>query len=212
MFWKYFHKFASTKISHQKTQKVKWRKLFYFISGSSCLVLLLLASTIAIRLSIATRQSPEPEGILVLGGGEGREEFAAQFAQNYDNLDIWVSSGRYPDAINIFQAAGFSTKQVHFGWYAEDTVGDFAHHVKALQSRNIQHVYLITSDYHMPRAQTIATIIFGSQGIAVTPVVVPSNQASESYRWLRIARDTGRSVLWVFTGRAGGSVTQLIKG
>lgn len=191
--------------------QVSLRKLFYFIGGSSGLVFLLLVSTIAIRLSLATRQSPAPEGILVLGGGHGREEFAAQFAQNDANLKIWVSSGRYPHAPNVFEAAGFPAEQVHFGWYAEDTVGDFAHHVKALQAQNIQHVYLITSDYHMPRARTIATIIFGSQGIAVTPVAVPSSQKSESHGWLRIARDTGRSVLWVFTGRAGGSVTQLIK-
>jgi uncharacterized SAM-binding protein YcdF (DUF218 family) len=211
MFWKHFYKSASTKNFNPLKDAVSLRKLFFFIGGSSCLVLLLLVSTIAIRLSLATRQSPEPEGILVLGGGEGREEFAAQFAQNYDNLDIWVSSGRYPDAKKIFKAAGFPAEQVHFGWYAEDTVGDFAHHVKALQSQNIQHVYLITSDYHMPRAQTIATIIFGSQGIAVTPVAVPSDEGAESLSWLRIARDTGRSVLWVFTGRAGGSVTQLIK-
>ncbi|WP_414563548.1 hypothetical protein [Anabaena sp. CCY 9613] len=32
----------------------------------------------------------------------------------------------------------------------------------------------------MPRAKAIATIIFGSQGIAFTPIAVPSNQPQES--------------------------------
>lgn len=186
-------------------------KLVHLAGGGSCFVALFLASTIAIRLSIATRYAPEPEGILVLGGGTGREEFAAQFARNHSRLNIWVSSGRYPDAPNIFKAAGFPEDQLNFGWYAEDTVGDFAHHVGALQDQNIRHVYLITSDYHMPRAKTIATIVFGSQGIAITPVPIPSKE-TESWSWLRIARDTGRSILWVFTGRVGTSVTQWIKG
>ncbi len=30
--------------------------------------------------------------------------------------------------------------------------------------------YLITSDYHMMRARAIATVVFGIQGIAVTPL------------------------------------------
>lgn len=188
------------------------RKLLYLTGGGGCFVTLFLASTIAIRLFIATQDAPRPEGILVLGGGTGREEFAAKFAaSNHPRLNIWVSSGRYPDAPNIFKAAGFPEEQLSFGWYAEDTVGDFAHHVDALQKQNVRHVYLITSDYHMPRARTIATIVFGSQGIAVTPVPVPSEE-TESWSWLRTARDTGRSILWVFTGRVGSSITQQIKG
>jgi uncharacterized SAM-binding protein YcdF (DUF218 family) len=37
-----------------------------------------------------------------------------------------------------------------------------------------QNQSLITSNYHMKRAQAIATMISGSQSIAVTPLEVPS--------------------------------------
>jgi uncharacterized SAM-binding protein YcdF (DUF218 family) len=203
---------AETTQSFKQPQRMSLtRKLLCLAGGAGGFVALFLTSTIAIRLTIATHYAPEPEGILVLGGGTGREEFAAQFASKHPRLNIWVSSGRHPEALNIFKAAGFPEEQLNFGWYAEDTVGDFAHHVDALQDQNIRHVYLITSDYHMPRARTIATIVFGSQGIAVTPVPIPSEE-TESWSGLRIARDTFRSVLWVFTGRVGTSVTQWIKG
>jgi hypothetical protein len=56
----------------------------------------------------------------------------------------------------------------------------------------------------MPRALAIATFVLGSQGIAFTPVSVPSDQPAES--WLRILRDSARALLWVVTGRTGASL------
>jgi uncharacterized SAM-binding protein YcdF (DUF218 family) len=186
-------------------------KILLMGMGAGASLLLLLAGTVTVRLVIARQQAPEPEGILVLGGGTGREEFAAQFAHHHPKLDVWVSSGRYPEGPAIFRVAGVPPEQLHFEWYAQDTVGNFARHVKGLQERHIQHVYLITSDYHMPRAQVIATIIFGSRGIAVTPVIVPSTQAKESWGWLRISRDSFRAIVWAFTGYAGNRLTEIIK-
>ncbi|MHC5722289.1 MAG: YdcF family protein, partial [Nostoc sp.] len=71
-------------------------------------------------------------------------------------------------------------------------------------------IYLITSDYHMKRARAIAAIVLGSQGIAVTPVEVPS-QGDKSETLVRILRDCGRSLLWVVTGRTGASFNPRLK-
>ncbi|HEY9706719.1 MAG TPA: YdcF family protein, partial [Oculatellaceae cyanobacterium] len=106
-------------------------------------------------------------------------------------------------ALAIFRAAGISDARVHLDYRALDTVTNFTTLVADFNSRNIQHLYLITSDFHMPRAKAIATIVLGSQGIAFTPVSIPSNEPAESK--LRILRDTGRALLWMIVGRTGAS-------
>jgi hypothetical protein len=54
-------------------------------------------------------------------------------------------------------------------------------------------------------ARAIATIVFGSQGIVVTPVGVPS-QGEESETLVQVLRDCGRCLLWIFTNRTGASL------
>jgi hypothetical protein len=47
-------------------------------------------------------------------------------------------------------------------------------------------------------------LVLGSRGIAFTPISIPSDRfVPESP--LRILRDTGRSILWLTTGRTGAS-------
>jgi len=76
--------------------------------------------------------------------------------------------------------------------------------------QKLQHIYLITSDYHLARVRAIATIVLGSQGIVVTPVAVPSfGYKSESL--VRVLRDCGRSILWIFSGKTGASLNPNLK-
>jgi uncharacterized SAM-binding protein YcdF (DUF218 family) len=170
----------------------------------SCALILLLLSIIPARLAIAYYQTPLPQAILTLGGPPDREEFTAQFAQSYPSLEIWVSSGIPPKQSRaIFRAAGIPDTRVHIDRRAVDTVTNFTSLVADFKRLEIHHIYLITTDFHMPRAKAIATIVLGSQGIAFTPVSLPSKQPTES--WLRILRDSGRALLWIIFGRTGAS-------
>lgn len=180
---------------HHKRQKS------YFLYLASALILVLI-SIIPVRLAIAYHQTPLPQAILTLGGDSVREVFTADFAQMHRSLEIWVSSP--PEKVFDFQAAGISNTQVHIDRRAVDTVTNFTSLVKDFKNRNFQHLYLITSDYHMPRAKAIATFVLGSRGIAFTPVSVPSQQPPES--WLDILRDSGRALLWIVTGKTGASL------
>ena len=181
------------------------RKKYRFFCLASTVLILVLLGIIPIRLAIATTLAPIPQAILTLGGGPDRETFTAQFVKIHPSLEIWVSSGSSPDyARKIFRTAGIPDRQVHLDRRAVDTVTNFTSLVKDFKNRNFQHLYLITSDYHMRRAEAIATFVLGSQGIAFTPVAIPTNQPTES--WLHILRDSGRAVLWVFTGRTGASL------
>lgn len=140
--------------------------------------------------------------ILVLGGGSDRERLATQLAQTKPDLQVWVSSGT-PEAAGIFQAANISASRVHYDARATDTVTNFTTVVNDFKRRGVQHVYLITSDFHLARAQAIAAIVFGTQGIAVTPLTVKSQRSPESA--FHILRDAGRSIVWLVTGRTGAS-------
>lgn len=185
------------KTFHRKHKR--YRFLLVFASA-----FLLLLSIIPLRLAIASYQAPQPQAILILGGGREREEFTAQFAQYYPYLDIWLSSGSPPQqARPIFRTAGIPDRRVHLDYRAVDTVTNFTSLVADFKRHHFQHVYLITSEFHMPRAKAIATIVFGSHGITFTPISVPSDKPTESQ--LRVLRDSGRSLLWLISGRTGAS-------
>lgn len=167
--------------------------------------LVVLISFIPVRIAIAHIQAPQPQAILTLGSWLDREFFTAQFATKHPNLEIWVSSGTPPEfASPIFRAFGIPESRVHLNYRAVDTVTNFTTLVGDFKRHKIQHLYLITSEYHLTRAKAVATLILGSQGIIFTPVSVPSNEPSES--GLRILRDICRSLLWIFIGRTGASL------
>jgi uncharacterized SAM-binding protein YcdF (DUF218 family) len=170
------------------------------------LVILGLLLAIPTRLTLAHLQAPQPQAILMLGGGQNREVFTAQFAQAHPDIPIWVSSGTpIPRARSIFRKANIPDHRLHLDRRATDTVTNFTTLVDDLDTAGIRHLYLITSDHHMARAQAIATLVLGSRGIAFTPVSIPTPNAMPESP-LRILRDTGRSILWLTIGRTGSSL------
>lgn len=170
---------------------------FFLLSG-----LLFLLSFIPLRLAITYHQHPTPQAILTLGSWREREQFTAQFAQFHPSLPIWVSGGIPPqEAREIFQTAGIPLSQIHLDYRATDTVTNFTTLVDTFKQQKIHHLYIITTDFHLPRSQAIACFVLGSRGIAFTPIGIPSNVPPES-TW-HILRDVGRSILWIFTGHTG---------
>lgn len=165
-----------------------------------------LSTIIPARIAIAFHQTAVPQAIFVLGGDYKRMEFAAQLWLSHKDLDIWVSDCDYNLNYNrrIFQRFGVPNRQLRFDGRATDTVTNFTSMVDKFAARKIQHIYLITSDYHMRRSKAIATIVLGSQGIVVTPFAVPSG-GDRSESLVRVLRDCGRSLLWIFTGKTGAS-------
>ncbi len=140
----------------------------------------------------------EPQAILVLGGDPKREKFAAQFGLKHPQIPIYVSSGSPREyAKNVFDRAGIERDRVHLDYRAVDTVTNFTTMVTDFQKRRITDVYVITSDYHMPRAEVIGKIVLGSRGIQMHPVTVPTNTNSEDPA--KSLRDGLRSVFWLVT-------------
>ena len=168
-------------------------------------ILISIVSIIPIRIAIARYQAPTPQAILTLGGGHQREVFTAEFARSHPNMPIWVSSGsKEVRAREIFQSAGVDNRRIYLDHRATDTVTNFTTLVADFEKQNIQHIYLITSDFHLPRAKAIAFVVLGSQGITYTPIFLTTNKPPESK--FKIVRDVGRSFLWVITKRTGSSL------
>lgn len=180
------------------------KKRYHFFYLASAFIFILL-SIIPVQLAIAKTYAPAPQAILTLGGGSAREELSAQLAQTYPSLEVWVSSGTSPEtAHQTFQSAGIPMSRVHLDQRAVDTVTNFTTLVDDFKKRHFQHLYLVTSDFHIQRAEAIATLVLGSRGIAFTSVAVPSNKPPES--WFYVLRDSGRALLWIITGHTGASL------
>ena len=60
----------------------------------------------------------------------------------------------------------------------------------------------------MLRARIIGEIIFGSRGIIVKPISVPSDSPPESIR--KSLRDGARAILWLTTGHTGATITRFV--
>ena len=148
------------------------------------------------------QQFVEPEAIVVLGGHENRERFAAKLAAQHPNLPIWVSSGS-PEgyAERIFAKAGITRNRLHLDYRAKDTVTNFTTLVEELKARHIDSVYLVTSENHMRRACLIGELVFGTYGIMIKPIAVPSQYPPESLE--KCLRDGARAFLWLLTGSTG---------
>jgi uncharacterized SAM-binding protein YcdF (DUF218 family) len=181
----------------------KFRKTFRLLLIAGIAAFLAILVSIPVQIIITQIQTPDPQGILMLGGNMNRERFTAKFAQKHPQLPVWISVGSYKSR-EIFAQAEIDPNRIHYDDRATDTVTNFTTMVEPLKKDNIRHVYLITSDYHMTRSSAIAIVVFGSQGLIVTPVQVPSSREPEAI--VRIVRDIARSLVWLFTGRTGASL------
>jgi uncharacterized SAM-binding protein YcdF (DUF218 family) len=139
----------------------------------------------------------KPTAILVLGGEKEREEFAAEMALN-ERLEVWLTSGQIDAEQRLIEKLPAS--QFHLDWRALDTVTNFSTMIRPLLRSGVSSVYLVTSDYHMRRASSIAYVMLGASGISFEAVAVPTDPPKQIEPWHKVLRDVIRAVIWVLTG------------
>lgn len=188
-----------SKLHHRSRKRQQFR-------AKSLLWLLVLTPLLWVGYREVRGFFEHPQAVLVLGGATAREDFAAEFAREHPDLPVWVSGGSNPEYTEaVFADAGVDPGRLHIDRTADDTVTNFTTLVDEFRAQGIDSVYLITSDYHMRRARVIGEIVFGSRGIYLKPVSVPSGQEAEPI--LKSVRDGARAILWVMTGRTGASLS-----
>ena len=183
-------------------------KYYLFLGG-----IVFLSSFIGIillNMGISKILHPQPQAILTLGGNPQREVLAAKLARQNPQLIVWVSSGSNERIANrIFLEADIAKDRYLLDYRATDTVTNFTSLVPEFKKYQIKHLYLITSDYHMPRARAVGTIILGSQGIVFTPMEVRTEENREPI--VKTIRDIGRSIIWLFSGHTGARAKRINK-
>lgn len=169
--------------------------------------LVILALLLSLLYNRGITHLRSPQAVLVLGGATEREHFAVQFAQEHPDLQIWISSGSNREYSEwLFSEAGIDPERLNLDYRAVDTLTNFTTLADEFKARGITSLYLITSDYHMRRAEVIGEIVLGSRGIAFKPIAVPTDRAPESLE--KVARDAARSMLWVTTGHTGATLAR----
>ena len=155
------------------------------------------------KISTTFARYPQPQAILILDGGKNRVPKAALFAQEHPRLPILISGNcSHRPAVKTTFATARLSHRVHYDLRATDTLTNFTTLVDDFSELGIHHVYLVTSTAHMGRARAIATLVFGSRGIVVTPVALPEiGEVAESE--LKSVRDRLRALLWLTTRKTG---------
>ncbi|MCF4969880.1 YdcF family protein [Nostoc sp. CMAA1605] len=190
------HNFSKNSPIIQGSKFRKQLPLLQKLGLALCLLLGIWLIIIATNLVVASTKPAD--AFFVLGGSIRREIYIAQIAKQNPQIPILISQGSKDPCIwLIFQREAADLENVWLEKCANSTFDNFYYGIPILRKWGVNKVKLITSPTHLPRAQWMSQILFGSHGIwveveAVEEVGVPGNRES----WLKTALDIIRSLLW----------------
>ena len=164
-----------------------------FRFGAFAIVLAALAGFVAFSVMVTstpTPPSPRAEAIVVLTGGDGRLQSAAQLLDDDSGARLLIS-GVHPDVTADDLRAAMSASEARFdccvdmGREATDTVGN-AHEISAwARSNNYHSLIVVTSDYHLPRSLLELRALMPEADLVAYPVHTPRPWTSlrSAQRW-----------------------------
>lgn len=181
-------------------QKLAIRKAPKWIVFAITAFLFAIALKILVNVTyLLPQNSQKPvDAIFVLGGSIEREIYVAELANPYPDLPILISRGSdTPCLQKIFLRLQARMENVWLEDCANSTFENFLFGVPLIRHWGTHKVKVITSSTHLPRAQWMAQIQFGAQGIAVEIALadgqgIPGNQEST----LKTVLDLTRSIVW----------------
>lgn len=178
----------------RRNKKIRKTLLLIFLPIISSLLVWLVGNTILLH----SASKAAVDAYLVLGGSIKREIYIAQVAKQYPQTPILISAGsKDPCIVGLFQRVNAPLEQVWLEHCAKSTFGNFYFTLAILEKWGVQHIKLVTSPTHLPRAKWLAQIILGAHGIwvetdIVEEVGIPGNQESR----LKTGLDVIRSLMW----------------
>lgn len=134
--------------------------------------------------------------ILHLGGNIERAHTAAQLAQKLPFSTIVVSS-ETGDFQDIYASYGIDSRRIVVNMEAWDTVTNFTHTYKLLQSLSCERLFVVTDQFHSYRSMLIALAVWGNRvPIYMCPHGHGINAVDEAMgKWNFL-----RALLWRLTG------------
>lgn len=145
------------------------------------------------------RHAQQPtDGILVLGGSIRREIVVADALAQGSPLPVLISHGAQPPCTRlVFERVAAPIDQVWLETCAASTFDNYRYSLPTLKQWQVQHVAVVTSPTHVPRAAWLARILLGSHGIWVEMQLVEEigTPANVENPWKTVI-DVGRSLGW----------------
>ncbi|RZM81932.1 YdcF family protein [Leptolyngbya iicbica] len=160
------------------------------------LVLAIWGSSLATQLHRHARQPAD--AVLVLGGSIRREIVVADAVAQGNSLPVLISHGAKPPCTRlVFERVAAPIDQVWLETCAESTFDNYRYSLPTLKQWGVQHVVVVTSPTHLPRAEWLARILLSSHGIwvemqLVEEIGIPANVEAP----LKTMLDVGRSLAW----------------
>lgn len=179
--------------SSSGVRRGRWRRwLGWLLVGA----IALWASSLSIQLY---RHAQQPaDAMLVLGGSIRREMVVAEAIAQGNSLPVLISQGSQPPCTRlVFERAAAPLDRVWLETCAQSTFDNYRYSLPTLQQWQAQHVVVMTSPTHLPRAEWLARVLLSSHGIwvemrVVEEIGVPGNVENP----LKTVLDVGRSLGW----------------
>jgi uncharacterized SAM-binding protein YcdF (DUF218 family) len=138
--------------------------------------------------------------IIHLGGDATRVYETIQTAKNNPSALIIVSSEDNPVWVDQqLQAAGISRDRYVFDFNAWDTVSNFTETKRWVMQQRPRKLFVVTNQFHMPRAETIAHCVFWKNGVEVVACPM-ADRTPRSEGWPLVLADVARALIWRLTG------------
>ena len=186
------HKLSSEQLSPSKLSKREkrkgWMKFGLFMTLLSITVFIIGFITFATKVNALTPPShmPKADGIVVwTGKGGGRLETGAELLRKNKGERLLISG------VNKTTTMGSIKKLVELSdstadccvdldYKAEDTAGNARETANWVKALGYEHIILVTSAYHMPRAEIEINAAIGRVKITPYPVI-----AKDRKHWLK---------------------------
>lgn len=193
-----------------RTRRRGPRRLGVFLVGLFAGALAIGFVVFASRIDAAQPPDPMPraDGIVVWTGGGGRLETAGQLLEDGHGERLLVS-GVNPDidTARVAELSGVSADQreccLDLDYAALDTRGNAVETATWASALGYEHIILVTSAYHMPRARV--ELGHASAGLRVTAVPVRATDARSWWRdgdrARRLLGEYGKFLLSLARGR-----------
>ncbi len=189
-----------------------WAKFIVFLCLTTLFILISGFVIFAIRIdnlrTPALRDLPKADGIVVwTGSGGGRLEAGAELLR-HDKGERLLISGvntelKSETIYNILQLPdALKSCCVDLDYIAEDTIGNARETASWAQALGYEHILLVTSAYHMPRAQGEIRTAIGHIRITPYPVSRSDNKDwySDKSRLKRLAHEYAKLLLSIARG------------
>lgn len=193
-----------TRLSKKKAKRLDWFKFWTFVI---CLVLsMMVTGFIVFAHNIARQMPPDPvpkaDGIVVLTGkGGGRLTTGAKLLSGGYGERLLVSGVNQDlDRNNVLAVIDLPEELAACCVdidYAQDTIENAQETASWAEALAFEHIILVTSAYHMPRAQVEISSASGRIKITPYPVVTDDSKAwwRDRKTFRRLTQEYGKLLL-----------------